>query len=114
MTITPEQIISDYADDWQELTGAEVITPEEKQAADDFDRERDHDQIVGEFLRVLADCDAELRFIAGYVSDDHLGKSPDDLTYADVGDAKALLSKLREIVKSFGFDLDDDGYAQEF
>jgi hypothetical protein len=68
--------------------------------------EQRQDALAGEFLRVTEECGQELALIADYVNEDHLGKSPDDLTLADIGDARALLAKLQILAEALGLDYD--------
>ena len=83
---------------------AEQLEESDRLMMEEYERQKDHDQIVGEFLRVLAECGNELDLISDYVKEDKLGVDPDDVTLANVGDARALLLKLREVSESLGWD----------
>ena len=46
------------------------------------------------------------RRIAEYVADNHMGVSPDNVTWADAGSANYVMSRLEEIAEFLGLEAD--------
>lgn len=63
-------------------------------------------QAIDAFVRHIGEAAARLIELHNFV-DDHMGVSPDDVTWANVGDAAALNNALIELMSRVGIDPDN-------
>lgn len=53
------------------------------------------------FVTNIRDCQGMLEVINEFVTDDHMGKSPDNIDWMDVGDSGRMKEMLAEICEAF-------------
>jgi len=64
--------------------------------------ERMNERAVDEYVSTLIQCEDSLAIIKNHIGTDNLPRSPEDIDWADVGDAKRLLANLAEIREWLG------------
>ena len=64
---------------------------------------KDNGQVVHEFMAAVNTINGKLELLSKYM-DDHMGVSPEEITWSHVGSANHILEKLNEIIEFAGIE----------